>query len=101
MKEEHKDVKLKHKDTKTQQNHVESDSEYESESYVEDPTDDDIENTILDSESDEVCFATFYIDGNNLLSLIEHDKFKYISREVSKHGGKLIQNFKDKILKIF
>ena len=55
----------------------------------------------LDSEFDEVCYATFYIDGNNLLSLIEHDKFKYISREVSKHGGKLIQNFKDKILKIF
>ena len=94
MKEEHKDVKHKHKDTKTQQDHVESDSEYESESYVEDPTDDDFENTILDSESDEVCFASFYIDGNNILSLNEHAHCKYKSREVSKHGRQLIQHFK-------
>ena len=95
VKEEHKDVKHKHKDTKTQQKYVESESEYETESYVEDPTDDDVENTILDSESDEVCFATFYIDGNNLLSLNEHAHYKYKSREVSKHGRQLIQHLRN------
>ena len=91
VKEEHKDVKHKHKDTKTQQKYVESESEYETESYVEDPTDDDVENTILDSESDEVCFATFYIDGNNLLSLNKHAYYKCKSRVVPKHGISILK----------
>ena len=67
---------------------------------MEDPTDDDFENTILDSESDEVCFASFYIDGNNVLSLNEHAHYKYKSREVSKHVRQLIQHFKFKFFDI-
>ena len=89
------DLKHKHKDIKTHQKHPaqpespQDTSEYETESYVEDPTDDDVENTILDSEYDEVCFATIYIDGNNLLSLVEHESLKYKSREVSMCGRQL------------
>ena len=85
-KEEPKEVTIKHKDIQTKHSESPHSSEYETESYVEDPTDEDVENTILDSENDEVCFAY----RNNVLSHPEHE---YSHSEVSQHGSQFKQQF--------